>query len=133
MPRAYGIVPERIPTHNTEVVVAASPSQAGYPIDPYAAVAEYPVLEPLLALCERADSGWVFRHKRGRSGEVTAIQGVRIVEGSHLDVVRIISHERVVVARAWLVGERAGEFMLNIEGRPEKVIPILVSLPDRES
>lgn len=49
-----------------------------------------------------------------------------------MDVVRIVSHNRVVVARAYLVGEEAGEFMLNVEGRPEKVIPILVSLPDRE-
>jgi hypothetical protein len=95
-------------------------------------VEEYPVLEPLLALCERADTGWNFRHKRNAAGEVTAIQGIRIVEGSHMDVLRIISHNRVVVARVWLVGEEAGEFLLNIEGRPEKVIPILVSLPDRE-
>jgi hypothetical protein len=105
----------------------------GRPLDPYAAVAEYPVLEPLLALCERSDTGWVFRHKRDASGEITAIQGIRIVAGSHLDVLRLISHDRVVVARAWLVGERAGEFALNVEGRPERLIPLLVSLPDRET
>ncbi|GDY33182.1 hypothetical protein GTS_48150 [Gandjariella thermophila] len=103
------------------------------PVDPYAAVEEYPVLEPLLALCERADTGWRFRHKRDAAGEVTAIQGIRIVDGSHIDVVRIIAHDRVVVARARLVGERAGDFVLNVEGRPEKVIPLLVSLPDREA
>ncbi|GDY34006.1 hypothetical protein [Gandjariella thermophila] len=126
------ILPELPVMQGAGAVVAMWPPGAGHALDPYSAVVEYPVLEPLLALCERADSGWVFRHKRGRSGEVTAIQGVRIVEGSHMDVVRIVSHERVVVARAWLVGERAGEFMLNVEGRPEKVIPILISLPDRE-
>ncbi|GDY32057.1 hypothetical protein [Gandjariella thermophila] len=106
--------------------------ESGPPLDPYTAVAEYPVLEPLLALCERADTGWMFRHKRDSAGQVTAIQGVRIVDGSHMDVVRIIAHDRVVVARARLVGEQAGSFVLNVEGRPEKVIPLLVSLPDRE-
>jgi hypothetical protein len=115
------------------VTVSLWPPSVGLPLDPYAAVEEYPVLEPLLALCERADTGWLFRHKRDASGEVTAIQGIRIVEGSHMDVVRIFSHDRVVVARARLVGDRAGEFVLNTEGPPEQVIPLLVSLPDRES
>jgi hypothetical protein len=116
----HGIVPE------------PPPGAGQQPIDPYTAVAEYPVLEPLLALCERVETGWRFQHKRDAAGEITAIQGIRIVEGSHMDVLRIFSHERVVAARAWLVGERAGDFMLNLEGRPEKVIRVLVSLPDRE-
>jgi len=107
-------------------IVPEPPPGAGQQlIDPYIAVAEYPVLEPLLALCERVDTGWRFQHKRDAAGEITAIQGIRIVEGSHMDVLRIFSHE-------WLVGEQAGDFMLNIEGRPEKVIRVLVSLPDRE-
>jgi hypothetical protein len=131
MPRAEGIVPEPPPASSTPTAVW--PPGAGQPIDPYAAVEEYPVLEPLLALCERAETGWRFRHKRNTAGEITAIQGVRIVEDSHMDVVRIVSHDRVVVARAWLVGERAGEFVLNVAGRPENVIPLLVSLPDRET
>jgi hypothetical protein len=125
-------VPQHPRVPRAGAAVTGWPPCGGHPLDPYAAVEEYPVLEPLLALCERADTGWNFRHKRNAAGEVTAIQGIRIVEGSHMDVLRIISHNRVVVARAWLVGEEAGEFLLNIEGRPEKVIPILVSLPDRE-
>jgi hypothetical protein len=128
MSRAEGIVPEPPPT---STIGAAWSSET--PVDPYAAVAEYPVLEPLLALCERTDTGWRFRHRRDAAGEIAAIQGVRVVAGSHLDVVRIYSHDRVVVARAWLVGERAGEFLLNAVGPPEKVIPLLVSLPDREA
>jgi hypothetical protein len=124
MSKAEGIMPESPPR--------CAVSVADRPLDPYAAVAEYPVLEPLLALCERADTGWRFRHRRDPTGEVTAIQGIRVVAGSHMDVVRIYSHDRVVVARAWLVGERAGEFLLNVEGRPEKLIPLLVSLPERE-
>ena len=104
------------------------PQADGQPIDPYAAVTEYPVLEPLLAIGGRADTGWTFRHKHNRAGQVTGVQGVRIVEGSHMDVVRVISHDTVVVARSPLVGE----LTLNLAGSPEHMMPLLLSLPERE-
>jgi hypothetical protein len=95
-------------------------------IDPYQAVAEYPELASLLAIAERCDTGWRFRHVR-EGGEVVAIQGVRTGSG-YLDVIRIFGPERAVVARAWLVGERAGELLFNREGEPGTVIPELLSL-----
>lgn len=105
----------------------------GWPLDPYAAVREYPVLEPLLAMCERVDTGWRFAHKRNHRGEVVAVQGVRILPGRYLEVVRILSHTSVVVARAWLTGPRAGDFILKRQGTPGVMIPLLLSLPEPEA
>jgi hypothetical protein len=97
-------------------------------IDPYRAVVEYPELAPLLALAERTDTGWHFAPMHA-GGELVAIQGLRTGMG-YLDVIRIYGPDRVVVARAWLVGERAGEFLFNREGHPAEVIPALLSLPE---
>lgn len=99
-------------------------------IDPYQAVVEYPELAPLLALAERTDTGWHFGPMYA-DGELVAIQGLRTGAG-YLDVIRVYGPNRVVVARAWLVGERAGEFLFNREGHPAEVIPALLSLPDPE-
>jgi hypothetical protein len=96
-------------------------------------VREYPVLEPLLAMCERVDTGWRFAHKRNHRGEVVAVQGVRILPGRYLEVVRILSHTSVVVARAWLTGPRAGDFILKRQGAPGVMIPLLLSLPEPEA
>lgn len=101
-------------------------------IDPYRAVAEYPELAPLLAMCERADSGWHFRVARTRLGEVEAIQGMRFRSPVYLDVVRIVSHRRAVVARAWLSGPHAGDFILRRQGPPGPTIALLLSLPEPE-
>jgi hypothetical protein len=95
-------------------------------IDPYQAVAEYPELTSLLAIAERSDTGWYFRHVR-ENGELVAIQGVRNGAG-YLDIIRIYGPDRAVVARAWLIGERAGELLFNREGEPGTVIPELLSL-----
>ncbi|WP_137814929.1 hypothetical protein [Gandjariella thermophila] len=97
-------------------------------IDPYQAIAEYPELAPLLAIAERTDSGWHFRPVHVR-GELVAVQGLRTGLG-YLDVIRIYGPDRVVVARALLVGDRAGELVFNQEGHPAEVIPALLSLPE---
>ena len=97
-------------------------------IDPYQAVAEYPELSSLLAIAERSDTGWYFRHVH-ENGELVAIQGVRTGTG-YLDVIRIYGQDRAVVARAWLIGERAGELLFNRVGEPGAVIPELLSLPE---
>jgi hypothetical protein len=106
--------------------------ETGEPIDPYTAVREYPELESLLALCERADTGWVFKTGRDTTtGEIDAVQGMR--KGpTYLDVIRITSETRAIVARSWLVGPRAGDFILKKEGHPADVIPLLLSLPEPE-
>jgi hypothetical protein len=101
-------------------------------IDPYRAVAEYPELAPLLAMCERADSGWHFRIARTRAGDIEAIQRMRFRCPVYMDVLRITSHTRAVVARAWLSGPRAGEFILRRQGPPGPAIAALLSLPEPE-
>jgi hypothetical protein len=100
-------------------------------IDPYQAVIEYPELAPLLALCERADTGWAFTHER-RGGEVVAIQGVRHTPG-YLDIIRIYSYRRAVVARAPLTGPDAGRLAFHRAGPPADVIPVLLALPEPEA
>jgi hypothetical protein len=102
------------------------------PLDPYRAVDEYPELAPLLAMCERVESGWRFRIARAATGEIEAIQGMRFRPPVYMDVVRILSHTRAVVARAWLSGPRAGDFILHKQGPPGPVIALLLSLPEPE-
>jgi hypothetical protein len=94
-------------------------------------VEEYPELAPLLAMCERVESGWRFRVARTAAGEIEAIQGMRF-RPVYMDVVRIVSHTRAVVARAWLCGPRAGDFILHKQGPPGPVISFLLSLPEPE-
>jgi hypothetical protein len=101
------------------------------PSNPGEAADEYPVLEPLLLSIER-DPRWAFTGRRNAAG-FWSIQGVRLVVGSHMDVLRFYPDGRVVLARVPLVGAWAGTPTLQAEGPPEKVLPLLDRLPEREA
>lgn len=108
--------------------------ESEHPINPYDAVREYPELQPLLAIGERADTGWIFAHKRNGLGELVAVQGVRVRPArGYMDIVRVVSHRLVVVARASLVGPNAGHFIAHHAGHPADVLPLLLTLPEPEA
>jgi hypothetical protein len=98
-------------------------------LDPDRAVELSPELAPLRDLC--AAGGWLFSVAR-RNGEISAIYGARICPPRYMDIVRVFGPDRVVVARAWLSGPRAGDFILNREGPPGEVLPLLLALPEPE-